>query len=135
MAPVPGNPTTTCTDHGVPGLCCTPAKASDIALFFLVNYLAHCATIKFFPAETPTEKMYTIITALLCPSSGLLRAIDSILRRPRLRKLNAIQRALKSGALCMVTRSHDWRPRLDDKIHLTLRNIGKNSRDNKTDFR
>jgi len=36
--------------------------------------------------------------------------MDSIVRRPNLRKLNAFEKAAKAGALCMVVRNNQWRP-------------------------
>jgi hypothetical protein len=116
MAPTPTNTTVTWTDHGIPGLVCTQAYWSSLVLFFLANYAAHCATIKFYPAETPTEQAIAIAGALLFPSSGLSRAIESIIRRPRLRRLNKVQRALVSGAMCMVVRTTDWEPQAGEII-------------------
>lgn len=104
-------------DHGVPGLVCTPAKWTSVLLFYVVNYLAHCATIKSYPAETPLETTSAILCALFLPSSGISRAMDSIVRRPRLRKgLSDLERACVAGALCMVVRGREWRPKPGDVV-------------------
>ncbi|KAH8725619.1 hypothetical protein GQ44DRAFT_826426 [Phaeosphaeriaceae sp. PMI808] len=128
MVPVPSNSTATWSDHGISGLVCTPANASSIALFFLVNYAAHCVTVKLFPAETPKEIAIAIASALFFPSSGLSRAMDAIRRRTRLRKLSSIEKAAQAGALCMVVRTPEWQPRKGDII----RNIRSRSSLSKT---
>ena len=85
--------------------------------------MAHCATIKFYPAETPTELAVAVTGALLFPSSGLRRAVGAIRRRPRLRGLNKIQRALASGAMCMVVRTKDWELRRGEIIRNMRSNV------------
>jgi hypothetical protein len=124
MAPVASNTTPTFSNHGNPDLVCTPTHWSTILLFFAANYVAHCLTIKFYPAETLKEKAIAVAGALLFPASGLSRAIEAIRQRSRLRKVNPIERALIAGALCMVVRSRTWRPHEND----VLRNI-RSSRD------
>jgi hypothetical protein len=116
MAPNTLNSTTPLSDHGIKGLVCTPAQWSDLVLFFFANYIAHCVTIKFYPAETPKEMAIAIAGALLFPSSGLSRAIEAIRRRPRFRGIDMLERALISGALCMVVRSADWKPKPGELI-------------------
>jgi len=128
MAPTPSNTTVPWTDHGIPGLVCTQARWSSLVLFFLANYVAHCATIKFYPAETPTELAIAVTGALLFPSSGLRRAVGAIRRRPRLRPLNKIQRALASGAMCMVVRTKDWQLRRGEIIRNMRSNAFADSR-------
>jgi hypothetical protein len=123
MAPTPSNATVPWTDHGIPGLVCTQTRWSSLVLFFLGNYVAHCATIMSYPAETWTERAVAITGALLFPSSGLRRAVGAIRRRPRLRPLNSIQRALASGAMCMVVRTKDWEPRTGEIIRNLRSNV------------
>ncbi|KAK3379135.1 hypothetical protein B0T24DRAFT_568915 [Lasiosphaeria ovina] len=107
------------TDHGVSGLVCTPADWQTVANFFIVNYLAHCLTVKQYPADTAKEVLITMFMALFLPSSGIARAIDSIIRHPRLRKLTELERACTAGALCIVVRKRSWKP-MNDNI---LRNL------------
>ncbi|PMD19655.1 hypothetical protein NA56DRAFT_690277 [Hyaloscypha hepaticicola] len=123
MAQIPSNTTAPWTDHGIPGLVCTQARWSSLILFFLANYVAHCATIMSYPAETLTERAVAVTGALLFPSSGLRRAVGAIRRRPRLRPLNSIQRALASGAMCMVVRTKDWEPRTGEIIRNLRSNV------------
>jgi hypothetical protein len=117
MAPIPASELPSgATDHGVPGLVCMPATWTTPLLFYVANYLAHCATVKPYPAETTAELLIAIFSALFLPSSGMSRALDSIVRRPRLRKMTELERACISGALCMVVRNTDWEPEIGDVI-------------------
>jgi hypothetical protein len=68
------------TSHGDPNLLCTPAKWTDILLFYAVNYLAHAVTIKSAPGEQMQETAENIMSALIYPYSGLLRGIEAISR-------------------------------------------------------
>ena len=112
------------TDHGVPGLVCSPAKWTSVLLFYAVNYLAHCATVKPYPAETQLETTSAILCALFLPSSGISRAMDSIVRRPRLRRgLNDLERACVADALCMVVRKGNWKPESGDTVPIHTRNL------------
>lgn len=104
------------TNHGEPGLFCTPSTTVSVLFFFLANFIAHCATVKSYPAETNAELLVAVILALFFPSSGVIRALDSILRSSRLRRTNDAQRAAKAGALCMVVRTLEWKPQRDDVI-------------------
>jgi len=121
MAPIPRalDPPSDWTDHGVSGLVCTPADWQTVANFFIVNYLAHCLTVKQYPADTAKEVLITMFMALFLPSSGIARAIDSIIRHPRLRTLTELERACTAGALCIVVRKRSWKP-MNDNI---LRNL------------
>lgn len=123
MAPTPSNTTVPWTDHGIPGLVCTPAHWSSLLLFYLANYAAHCATIKSYPAETHSELALAIVGALFFPSSGLARAVDAIRRRPRLRYRDQVQRGLESGAMCMVVRKAGWEPRTGEVIRNMRSNV------------
>ncbi|KAM5520282.1 hypothetical protein FOXYSP1_18706 [Fusarium oxysporum f. sp. phaseoli] len=38
------------SNHSNPNIICFPAKWSDIAIFFLGNYVAHAATVLSIPA-------------------------------------------------------------------------------------
>jgi hypothetical protein len=105
------------TNHGDPDLFCTPSTTISILFFFLANFLAHCATVKSYPAETHAELLVAVVLALFFPSSGVIRALDSILRHSRIRPgTNDAQKAAKAGALCMVVRTSDWKPLPGDVV-------------------
>jgi hypothetical protein len=103
-------------DHGNANLVCTPSTVTSLLFFFLANYFAHCATVKSYPAETNAELAIAVVLALFFPSSGVIRALDSILRHSRLVRANEVQRAARAGALCMVVRTAEWEPQPGDVI-------------------
>lgn len=121
--------------HGDKGLICTPSKWSSVLIFCFTNYFAHCITVRTYPGETVGEYSVGIALALVLPSSGITRALDSskkhilkvkfnrsdadrvsVIRRSNLRKMDELGRAGKAGALCMVIREIDWRPRRGDVL-------------------
>lgn len=106
---VPGN----LTNHG---LVCEPATVTSVVLFFFTNYLAHCATVKSYPGETSIGTVISIVLALFFPLSGILKAMNSIIRHARLTRHNELQMAARAGALCMVVRSESWEPIEGDAI-------------------
>ena len=110
---------------GIADLLCKTANWTDIALFYFANYIAHCATVKPYPAETYGELSVSIATALILPSSGVSRAMDSINRRTRFRHGNELEKAAIAGSLCMVVRSPTWKPESGD----TIRNLRYDPRD------
>jgi hypothetical protein len=116
-----GNNTTTSlppgwTNHGIGGLICGPADWFSVLTFYGINYLAHCLTIKYYPAETGGEKAAVAIMALLLPSSGITRAVDAIKRYSRFRRVGELEQAAFAGALVMVVRNREWIPQVGDNI-------------------
>ena len=123
-------PRSNVTNHGDPHLSCTPTKWSDIASFFLGNYVAHAATVKAYPGEGGTSTLLAMLGALLLPTSGLLRGLSSIMRLGtfygRSFSLKGLWKAATSapdyktaaasGALCMLVRTSKWQPRDGDVI-------------------
>jgi hypothetical protein len=123
-------PRSNVTNHGDPRLSCTPTKWSDVAAFFLGNYVAHAATVKAYPGEGGTSTLLAMLGALLLPTSGLLRGLSSIMRLGtfygRGFSLKGLWKAAMSapdyrtaaasGALCMLVRTANWRPRDGDVI-------------------
>ena len=109
-------------NHGDPNLVCQPATWWSVVLFFLVNYLAHCFTVRSFPGESTYDQVVAVVIALLFPSAGLIRAVDGIvrhsrfLRRHRRRRGGELAQAARSGALLMVIRNKYWRPAVGDTI-------------------
>ncbi|KAF2794343.1 hypothetical protein K505DRAFT_374704 [Melanomma pulvis-pyrius CBS 109.77] len=116
MAPLPLDTPADWIIHGDKKLICIPANWGAVLVFCLTNYLAHCATVKAHPGETVGEYSMAMILALVLPSSGITRAMDSIIRRSNLRKMNELGRATKAGALCMVIRDETWTPRVGDVL-------------------
>jgi hypothetical protein len=97
------------SNHGTPGLLCTPTKWTDLASFYLFNYVAHAATVLTRPGERPIDFAVTVVGSLLFPAMGLYRGIEAILSGALLGG-GDLRKAARSGALCMLVRSPEWRP-------------------------
>tara|TARA_R110002003_G_scaffold391_13_gene19494 strand:+ start:1459 stop:3270 length:1812 start_codon:yes stop_codon:yes gene_type:complete len=104
------------SDHGRPGLLCTPTKPIDILTFFLLNYVAHAATVLTKPGERADDYFVSVVGSLLFPTLGLYRGIEAILCGAVLVRNDDLRKAAKSGALCLVVRGADWRPRDGDHV-------------------
>ena len=102
-------------NHSDPHLLCTPTKGIDVAAFFLANYLSHAATAKTLPGETMWSQFYSIVFALLFPTSGVFRGLRGIFQHAVLAK-SPLEAASRAEALCVVVRSRDWKPRDGDRI-------------------
>lgn len=105
------------SNHGDPHLLCTPTKATDIAAFFLGNYLAHVASMISLPGEAPIPVFLSMIATLFYPVSGVRRGIEAIKRRAILHRRTPLDTALKAGALAEVVRTSRWKPQPNDRIH------------------
>ncbi|KAH7075014.1 hypothetical protein FB567DRAFT_182368 [Paraphoma chrysanthemicola] len=99
------------SDHGQPGLLCTPTKPIDLLTFFLLNYLAHAATVLTKPGERADDFFVSVVGSLLFPALGLYRGIEAILCGAVFVRGDDLRKAAKSSALCLVVRGADWRPR------------------------
>jgi hypothetical protein len=103
-------------------LVCGAASWEDVAAFFLLNYVAHAATVRPFPGDNMKTQIWYIACALFVPFAGVWRACESIAyARPF---ANALDQAKWAGALCMV--AYD-RERLDHVTELPrCQIVGKN---------
>jgi hypothetical protein len=86
-----------------------------IATFFAANYAAHAATIKSAPGDKTSVTVCNIALALLFPVSGLMRAVNAIVRFGRLGRSD-LEKACRAGALCMVVRVQGWAPAFDQTL-------------------
>ncbi|KAI2473840.1 hypothetical protein F4781DRAFT_427076 [Annulohypoxylon bovei var. microspora] len=119
--PVSGRQTTTIvlpgnvSNHGSANLICTPAGWTDVALFYLGNFVAHAATVRVSPGEPLLDRIVNSIAVLLFPQAGAMKGLNAIFRCAVLEK-SPLQRAARSGALCMVVRSPEWKPMPGESI-------------------
>jgi hypothetical protein len=113
----PNGTTSPFFNHGHANLVCTPSSKISIVLFLFTNYLAHCATVNTLPGELTVVTVMSTISALLFPSSGVLKAMNNLIRRPRLYGKNELEMAARAGALCMVVRDQSWIPRNDELLY------------------
>jgi hypothetical protein len=90
-----------------------------IVAFFAANYAAHAATVKSNPGDKLPVTVCNIILALLFPVSGLMRAVNAIVRFGR-RGRSDVQKACRAGALCMVVRVPGWIPAEGQTLDATL---------------
>jgi hypothetical protein len=103
------------TQHGNERIVCLPITShywpsiSAVIIFFAANFLAHAATVKSSPGDSTHVQACNAFLALLFPMSGLLRALNAILRYSRDAKTE-LDKACNAGALCMVVRGRHWRP-------------------------
>jgi hypothetical protein len=103
------------TNHGDPNLLCIPTRWYDIVVFFLGNYVAHIATVKFYPGETAFYVAVTSIVVLLSPSAGIIRGLNAIVRHAKFAD-TPLQVAARAGALCHVVRIPGWEPAAGDVV-------------------
>ena len=99
---------------------CIPATWIDIANYFLFNYVAHGATVVSYPGEPLFDTLLSVVAAILFPTSGVIRSLNFIIRRPLLTAKNDLEVAARSGALCMLVRSSSWKPQQGDDIRNAL---------------
>ena len=93
------------TNHGNPKLICLPTQWYDIIVFFLTNYFAHAASIIVDPGADLHRNIAVVISALILPGSGYIRAVLAIRDHAATETKNPLMRAARTGALCMVLRA------------------------------
>lgn len=103
------------SDHGSPGLLCTPTTWKDVVSFYLFNYIAHTATVMLKPGERSIDFAVTVIGSLFFPAIGLHRGVEALLSAAMLNRCD-LTRAARAGALCMLVRSPDWRPAEGEEV-------------------
>jgi len=84
------------TNHGDPHVLCTPTAWTDIASFFLANFVAHAATVKSKPGEPILPTIIALLAALLFPTSGVLRRFAAIWQSAIFGR-NSLEKAARSG--------------------------------------
>ncbi|KAF2258121.1 hypothetical protein CC78DRAFT_538017 [Lojkania enalia] len=126
------------TNHNNPHLLCTPTKWTDILTFYLGNYVTHALTVVVLPGEQPVSYLTNAFTSLLFPAFGAYRGLRAIsVGYVSLKKAfregvswrgfknwlwgneddeSDLQKARRCGALCMIVRATDWRPRDGDVV-------------------
>jgi hypothetical protein len=94
------------SDHGDPKLLCLPTKWTDLAIFFIGNYIAHAATVLQTPGSSHHDSMMAAFVALLFPPSGMLKGLMGIMIGSTFGKTD-LEIAARAGALCMVISTED----------------------------
>ena len=101
-----------------PQILCTPSKWTDVAVFLVANYVAHAVTLKSLPGESTLSVLRNVVCSLLFPISGVRRGVTAIYQRAILAK-TPLEAAAKAGALCMVTRTLEWKPEHGDVVRIS----------------
>ena len=101
-----------------PQILCTPSKWTDLVVFLLANYVAHAVTLKSLPGESILSVLRNVVCSLLFPISGVRRGVTAIYQRAILAK-TPLEAAAKAGALCMVTRTLEWKPEHGDVVRIS----------------
>ncbi|KAL2030141.1 hypothetical protein VTO58DRAFT_109334 [Aureobasidium pullulans] len=103
------------TQHSNERILCLPItpkywpSISAVVVFFAANFLAHAVTVKSSPGDATCVQACNAFLALMFPTSGLLRALNAILRFSRAAQ-TGLDKACRAGALCMVVRGRHWQP-------------------------
>ena len=105
------------TNHGDPRMLCTPTGWTDVVTFLLANYVAHPATVKSAPGEPTLRSYVALATALIYPTSGIIRGLQAVSRRAH-SSSSPLQPAKKAGALCTIVRKRVWQPRSGDVVRV-----------------
>jgi len=103
------------SNHGDPNLLCTPSGLIDIITFYAGNYLAHAATVISLPGESTFSIVKVSLSALLFPTSGMLRGLSAVGSFATFAPTD-LKKAARSGALCMVIRNENWKPHVGDVV-------------------
>jgi len=82
-------------------IVCGAASWEDVIAFFLLNYVAHAATIRHFPGDTTKTQIWYTACAFFFPFTGVWRACQSIANARPFEK-DQLERAKYAGALCVV---------------------------------
>ena len=121
--PIPPNRTATpvlpqgITHHGDPELLCGSSNWNDIAIFILANYVAHAVTVRTKPGESAFDILMVMVGALLLPTHGVTRGIQSIYQAAIFAKPD-LDAAKRAHALCAVVRTTGWQPRPKHNVEL-----------------
>jgi hypothetical protein len=116
------------SNHGDPNLLCTPTRWTDLASFYLFNYVAHATTVLIRPGEQPFSFAVTVVGCLLFPTMGAFRGIEALMCGAVLVK-SELEKAARSGALCMLVRSPDWEPEAGDAVPNGVVKFGQDSKE------
>lgn len=96
--------------------CAKEATRSVVPIikFITANYIAHAFTIKLNPGCAITKTLTSCLESLCAPYSGLVRAARSIENLAAFAE-SPLESAGKSGALCVLARTREWKPESGEK--------------------
>lgn len=83
-------------------------KVDRYCSLFLGNFVAHAGTVRKKAGEPFVSTLLAMVVALLIPSSGVLRGLLGIWRHAKF-CISPLIAASKTGALCTVVRTAEWK--------------------------
>ncbi|KDQ51972.1 hypothetical protein JAAARDRAFT_184571 [Jaapia argillacea MUCL 33604] len=98
---------------------CVPTTWSDIAVFFVANYIAHATTIPTAPGANWYDTAAWTMLSLLLPFAGLGKSLGLILSH-FIAGNSDLEKAWAHDALAVVVRSDDWEP-ADDPEEICIK--------------
>ncbi|CUS09781.1 unnamed protein product [Tuber aestivum] len=98
-------------------VCLRPAPWTQILSFFLTNYIARIATFKKTSGYKGSRDHVRTAISLFVPFYGISQAAETIARGARFLGRDELGGALHAGALCVVQRLENWRPRNGDTVY------------------
>ena len=113
--PTPATNLTVIVDKNDPRLICERTTWYSVCWFLFSNYVLHALSVRSLPGEITYATTAYKLCCLLVPYTGLRRGLCLISRASNFGG-NDLQCAARANALCMVTRTADWRPRDGDTI-------------------
>jgi hypothetical protein len=116
------------TEKPTEKIICFAIPWYKVTVFFLVNYIAHVATIMPFPGQGKLLAFLDFLTAVFLPYSGLWRGASAIWRsswfswrcwsewKDKNKNYNQLDEAARAGALAVIIRSELWFPQFEDQL-------------------
>jgi hypothetical protein len=116
------------TEKPTEKIICFAIPWYKVTIFFLVNYIAHAATIMPFPGQGKLLAFLDFLTAVFLPYSGLWRGASAIWRsswfscrcwsewKDKNKNYNKLEEAARAGALAVIIRSELWFPQFEDQL-------------------
>ncbi|KAG9558563.1 hypothetical protein KCU77_g4044, partial [Aureobasidium melanogenum] len=104
------------TQHSNEKILCLPITSkywpsiSAVVVFFAANFLAHAVTVKSSPGDATCVQACNAFLALMFPMSGLLRALNAILRFSRAAQTGLDKAYLRVGVVHRLQEEDDTRP-------------------------
>ena len=98
MAPTIGNSTSPSGCQVKGDVCFRPADWTDVAKFFIANYITHAFTVVATPGAPTRDTMFFTIWALFMPFAGVSRAFG-VIARCAIWSKDGLSKAHKAGAL------------------------------------
>ncbi|RPB11807.1 hypothetical protein P167DRAFT_546101 [Morchella conica CCBAS932] len=103
-------------------LSCRDAKWTDVGLFFLVNILAHTATVPASPGISIREYLEVALFSLIVPYYGVGRALR-IIKRGAIWVGDPLQQAARAEALCVVGKNWQYKKPIRGIVVMTAGDV------------